>query len=336
MKAIKLDENKNPFLPNKQMLNFFSKNKHLISEYPSITNAPIEIQISQTFGIDKDNVMFGNGSMDIFGKLVDEFKDITYGIVSPSFWGFKHFLYLNNYKNWECLDFTNNNKVDLNNLNKLASICNVIYICNTNNPTLQYFSKTSLLNIIKNNPKCHFVIDETLLTFENFYAKSLYKHCKQLNNLSVVISMSKIFGIAGLRVGILFSNKTLISKLRAKETPFITNSFTEKFIIQFLPMFNNLNKIRSKIYDNFKYLENRLYNKHITLIKNTNSSFINIFTDDTIDLQDLKLYFEKYNIFVRYSFELVGVSSNFLRVSSGTKAQYKKFIYYFNKYCRGK
>ena len=335
MKTIKLDENKNPFLPNKKMLKFFAKNTHLISEYPSINNDVIDEKIAQTFSIDKYNVMFGNGSMDIFGKLVDMFGDVTYGIISPSFWGFKHFLYLNNYKKWKHLELTNKNQTDLNNLEKLAKVCKVIYLCNTNNPSLQYFSKTALLRVIKAHPECHFVIDETLLTFEDFYQKSLFKHSKKLDNLSVVISISKIFGIAGLRVGILFSNKHLIARLKSGVVPFITNNLTEKFILKFLPIFNNLDEIRDKIYSNFKYLQKHISKKHITEIVNTNSSFINIFTDDKINLKDLKTYLEQHNILLRYSFELVGTSSNFLRVSSGTKAQYKKFIHHFNKYCRG-
>lgn len=335
MKQLKLDENKNPFLPNKQMLNFFRNKTHIISDYPSINNELIETQISQTFAIDKSYTMFGNGSMDLFNKLVNSFGDVSYGIIAPSFWGFKHFLYLNNYKKWNHLQLTDNNEIDLDNLNKLSKKCSVIYLCNTNNPTLQYFNKKSLINIIQKNPNCHFIIDETLLTFEDFYSKSLFQYCKKYNNLTIVISMSKIFGIAGLRMGILFSNENLITKLKLTQIPFVTNNLTEKFAIEFLPYFNKLDKIKTKIYDNFKYLEKNVYKKYIISIKNINSSFVNIFIDYKIDLHKLKDYLDSYHILIRYSFELDGTYANFIRISAGTKKQYKKFIFYFNKYFRG-
>ena len=61
MKTIHLDENKNPFLPNRQMVRFCRKNVMTISSYPTIDNADIINEISSVFNIEKEFVSFGNG-----------------------------------------------------------------------------------------------------------------------------------------------------------------------------------------------------------------------------------------------------------------------------------
>lgn len=72
-----------------------------------------------------------------------------------------------------------------------------------------------LIKIIQNNPNCHFIIDETMLIFDkNFFNKNLIKYVNTVDNLSVIVSFSKFFGIAGLRTGAVFSNNELIEKIK--------------------------------------------------------------------------------------------------------------------------
>ena len=66
-----------------------------------------------------------------------------------------------------------------------------------------------------------FIIDETMLIFDKeFFNKSLAKYVVNVNNLSVIISFSKFLGIAGLRIGAVFSNENLIKKIKKQMVPY--------------------------------------------------------------------------------------------------------------------
>ncbi len=320
MREIKLDENKNPYLHSKLLRKSLSKAIKSISNYPEILPKSIIQTASRVFDINEDAIVFGNGSMDLFGKIINHFGNKNYGIFKPTFWGFKHFLYLYNFKNYKEVEFSNSYSKNIQLLKSLSLNTKVLYLCNPNNPTLFYFKKEDLIKIIKNNPNCHYVIDETLLTFENFPKLSLYKYVQKFTNMSVVISLSKIFGIAGLRCGIMFTNPSLAKILKSKQFPFGINIITESFIKNNLYEFNNLSKVKAKIYTNYNYLianpPKNFYNKII----NRNSSFILIYTNKSIDIQKLKNFLDKNKIFLRYSFELNNVSDNFIRVSAGKMA----------------
>jgi len=332
MKIVKLDENKNPYLPDGKMLRYFKKNAKLISEYPSIDNSIICEEISKTFNINVKNVYFGNGSMDIFDKLVKVFSDKRYGFLTPTFWGFRHFLYLNHYENVLEAQYSEIESENLNNLKTLAKKCDVVYLCNRNNPNLHYFESELLLKVVEENPKCQFVIDETLLTYEDYFKKSVFSVCPSYNNLTVVISLSKILGIAGIRSGVLFSNSELVERLKEIEVPFVTSKLSQDFIKNNLNRFVKLDNIKDKIYKNYKYLENKLAKDPIKKFENKNSCFVNVFLNDDVDIEGLKNYLTKKHIILRYSIEFYGVTEKFLRISAGTKYQYSKLVKYFNKF----
>lgn len=332
MKIIKLDENKNPYLPDREMMRCLKRQVKCVSEYPASDNSALHSEIGKVFNINAENVHFGNGTMEIFEKLVKVFGDVKYGFLIPTFWGVKYYLGLNNFDNFIEIEYSADESENFANLEKLASECDVIYLCNTNNPNLHYFEKDLLLNIAKAHPHCHFVIDETLLAYEDFYAKSTYLSCTAVSNLSVVLSPSKIFGVAGIRAGILFSNKAIIEKANKLHSPFVTTRLTQGFIIHQMKRFNSLDGIKKKIYNNYKLLEVRLDKKQIKRIDNRNSCFVNVVLDDAVDIEDLKQYLSSHNIIVRYSSELVFATEKFLRISAGTRRDYLTLIKYFNKY----
>ena len=334
MKAIKLDENKNPYLPTRKMKITLLKSIKEVSDYPEMLPESLEQTSGNVFEINPENIVFGNGSMEIFGNLVEFFGNTSYGLLTPTFWGFKHFLYLLNFRNILEFELSDKYSINLNNLKLMASKVSVIYLCNPNNPTLTYFNKSDLIKIIRNNPNCYFIIDETILTYENFKSLTLSHHVNELSNLIVVISLSKILGVAGLRCGLLFANNNVCKYLKSKHIPFSTNTITQSFFKNNIYLFNNLTKIKSKIYTNYKFLINNLPKDFHINIMNRNSCFILIYTSEIIDLHLLKEFLEKKNIYIRYSFELKNSKDNFIRVSAGKRSQYRKLIKYIELFMK--
>lgn len=82
------------------------------------------------------------------------------------------------------------------------------------------------------NPICHFIMDEIKLIFDkDFFNKSLIKYVNTVYNLSVIVSFSKILGIAGLRTDAIFSNNELIEKIKKKRVPYSLGVVQQELLI---------------------------------------------------------------------------------------------------------
>ncbi len=235
----KLDfsENRNIFMPTHNMKKCLLKILKKVFEYPDYTNKRVNESISYYFDVPYDNLTITNGSMEAINLLLKVLNKNNATIFKPTFWGYEDALIRNNYK-INLYNLSENLKYDLETISKKAKETEILFICNPNNPTLDYIDKKNLIDIIDNNPNCHFIIDETMLIFDSdFFDKSLCKNVSKMQNLSVIISFSKFLGIAGLRTGAVFSNRNVIKDIKKTMVPYsfgiiqqeiIPNAFSNK------------------------------------------------------------------------------------------------------------
>ncbi len=183
-----------------------------------------------------------------------------------------------------------------NNINFDNSIC---FICNPNNPTGTIWKLESLLYLFKNYPNTVFIIDETYIDFSkltNNKIQSVAKFVNTYNNLIVMRSFSKAFGLAGLRLSYLVSNSIIIQN--------ISKLISHKDVIE-------LSKYAGiQILDNIKFYKkqiNKMFNDKqqlITFCNNFNikyldskTNFICIYIGDNVN--KIVNIFKKYNILVK-------------------------------------
>ncbi len=100
----------------------------------------------------------------------------------------------------------------------------LVFICNPNNPTGILKPTVELHNFIKEHKSTLFVIDETYLPF--IREKSLVNYFIP-ENLFVLRSFSKVYGIPGLRLGFLVSNEQSVAKIRNKSKPWGVNRLAQ-------------------------------------------------------------------------------------------------------------
>jgi len=94
----------------------------------------------------------------------------------------------------------------------------IIFIGNPNNP-IGVVDKETIYELIKNNQKTIIVVDET---YGEFFDNSVVKNVNKFNNLVVLRSFSKDYGMAGIRIGFMVANKEVIQ--RVKELTQLTNT----------------------------------------------------------------------------------------------------------------
>lgn len=312
-------ENRNVYMPSKEMKDALKEANNHIYEYPDYKNIIINKNIAEFFNINLENFIITKGSLEGINFLVRLFYKKKISLFEPTFWGFKDSIIRNEVEFFNIEHLDNNIHYNINKLNEMAKNSDMIYICNPNNPTLSTIEKKYLKDLILKNPNCHFIIDETMLIFdENFHEKTLYKETKYLNNISVILSLSKFFGIAGIRVGILFSNKEIISKINKLTVPY-NIGIIEQYVLP-IALSNKvyIRETIKKIKNNREFLKNELTKMNCKVIDG-NTNFLLVEFPKLYNSNDISEYLEKKNIYVRNIKEaypkLIG---NWIRISINT------------------
>lgn len=116
--------------------------------------------------------------------------------------------------------------VDLDRLALSLDDIDTVFICNPNNPTGYLMPYHGLVRLCRLHPNIQFVIDESYMPFAaGGQSRSMVG--SDLQNVSVLWSLSKIFGVPGLRGGFLIANGTIISRFQRYMQPWSMNSLAQ-------------------------------------------------------------------------------------------------------------
>ena len=225
---IKLDANEN-FMLNKRFISQIASKAAKdtdLREYPSMQFEELYRQLAKYTDIDKKYLAVGNGSDQIIELILSTFgKGQRVSVFTPTF---SYFI-----NRCELHGLTVNrvglNKKD-NTLNKeeflqSAKQCGIVYICSPNNPTGNQFDKQSVLEIIAALKDKLVLIDEAYVEFAN-YSLGLYASTK-CDNVIILRTLSKAFGLAGARVGYFISNERFAEIFRSSiQPPYPLNSLS--------------------------------------------------------------------------------------------------------------
>lgn len=223
----------NPYFPSKRLMEEMKYNfEKLISNYPSGQSVH-KILASNLFHISKDYLLVGNGAAELINVLLGEITE-NVGIILPTFGE-----YFNKLHSANICFFTPNNpdfSYDLNDLLMYSEKVNTLVLINPNNPNGCFIHKRDilfLLNRLKQKNK-QLILDESFIDFVNDDEDNtllLDEILMEYRNLIIIKSISKSYGVPGLRLGILVtSNTDLLQKLYKKISVWNLNSFGEFFL----------------------------------------------------------------------------------------------------------
>lgn len=227
----------NPYYPNEKMKNEIKANfDKLLTQYPSGMRVN-SLLASKNFGIKQDFVVVGNGAAELIKSLMTyiSLSEAKVGVIRPTFEE-----YPNRYdKNKEIVFSPDTSDYsydadDIINFFGDKEISSVIII-NPDNPSGNYIKKDGLIKLIEwaESKKITIVIDESFVDFaEEDNSTLLDNEVLESNpNLVVVKSISKSYGVPGLRLGIMASgNKELMSFMKKDVAIWNINSFAEFYM----------------------------------------------------------------------------------------------------------
>jgi len=225
-KVIKLASNENPLGPSPEAVEAICRYASQVHLYPDGDCYYLKRELALHLEVEPDNIILGNGSDEIVSILtrvfIQEGKEAIMGY--PSFLMYKIDTQLARGK-IICVPL-NDFKIDIDAIIKaINSNTRIIFISNPNNPTGTIVTREKMQELVENIPPWVLVVcDEAYYEYveDSLYPDSL-RWVKEGKNVVVLRTFSKIYGLAGLRIGYGVARKEIISILNRARPPFNVN-----------------------------------------------------------------------------------------------------------------
>ena len=315
-----------PFKPPKLILDvLISEIKTLgFRYYPERNLNSLREIIGEFHQINPDNILPGNGASELITWAgYEASKSGASCIPSPGFVDYERSLNCWN-ASFDYSELPKNWSNSFPQTFPIKPICDVLWITNPHNPTGQLWDKKSLEIILK---KYKLVIcDEAFLAITpNGEKESLIPLTKKYDNLLVIRSLTKLFNIAGLRLGYIIGSSEKLKKWNIKRDPWPLNSFAIKAGIELLSNKILYEEWTSKIHDWVNTEKNWVSNE-LSKIKNLkvhNSSTNFFLIESKFSLSSNIHYLEKKGILIRECNSFRFLNEKWARISLQTRKNNK-------------
>jgi len=229
-KIVKMNLNENFAMPNEtiEKLLLDACRSIDVRAYPPPRGSLAIKAISSFLGFSESEISVANGADEIMDLLMKVFvrKGSKVMVVEPSFPMYTFFAQLYGGSKVTVMlepDF----RLDVDTILKKADKDTpLLFVCSPNNPTGNQFREADIKKLLQEFNGV-VVVDEA---YADFAPYSVINWIKDYDNLAVLRSFSKAFGLAGLRLGYLVSNKSIVKYVQRVVGPFNVNSVTQQTI----------------------------------------------------------------------------------------------------------
>ncbi len=280
--------------------------------------------ISRFYGFSQSEICVGNGADHLLDSLMKIFvkKGSKVLVAEPTFPLYTYFTQL---YGGEKVAVTLETNFGLNadaTLQKVDKETSMVILCSPNNPTGNQFNKEDLQKILQEFDGV-VVIDETYADFASY---TLIDWVRRFGNLVVLKSYSKAFGSAGIRLGYLVSNRSIVEYFRRVTSPFDVNIVAQRFVAVAL---QNWNYFKERI--DYVVKEREWLTKALARIEGiapypSQTNFVLFKIDNnTLSSLTVKKRLERRNVLVKDRSNLP-LLENCLRVTVGTRYMNEVFV----------
>ncbi len=305
-----LDANENPF-------------ENGVNRYPDPQQMSVKAVLAKQKNVKTNQILLGNGSDEVLDLLFRAFcepKKDNVITLPPTYGMYGVLANINAVENKEVL-LSEDFQPQIEKIIKAVDAnTKIIFLCSPNNPTGNSFSDESIAYLLQNF-KGLVVIDEAYIDFSK--KDSWINELDEYPNLVITQTLSKAYGLAGIRLGVCYGSAAVIAVLNKIKPPYNVNELTQKRALERL---ENKDKIKSEI-DSIIAQRDKLFKvlldiKFVQKIYPTEANFILIKVDDAN-----KRYAELIakGIVIRNR-TTQALCENTLRLTVGTEQENKKLI----------
>ena len=300
-----------------------SPNPSPYNRYPDPLQKELKSKLSSIKKVTPENIFLGNGSDEPIDLLFRAFCEPgidnvvipqpTYGMYSVSA----------NINNIEIKQVSLTPDFDLD----VTAIKNcwdnnskLLFLCSPNNPSGNLLSREKIIELV-NSFHGLVIVDEAYIDFTN--QPSFSQRLNEFNNLVILQTLSKAWGLAAIRLGMCFANKAIIQVLNKIKSPYNISILTQQIALKELEMEDRKEKWVKEILDERENLIQQLKSiKSVITVYTSDANFV------LAKMKDAKLMYQKLierEIVVRDRSSVI-LCDNCLRITVGTKTENQKML----------
>jgi histidinol-phosphate aminotransferase len=204
------------------------------NRYPDPLQTQVKEKLSKIKGVPPQNIFLGNGSDEAIDLLIRIFcePDRDNILIFPPTYGMYEVCAEMNDVKVKKVSLTKEFGLDITAIeNNIDAFTKLIFICSPNNPTGNSMNRTDI-EIILNNFNGIVVIDEAYINYAR--QKTFISGLTEYPNLVVMQTLSKAWGLAGLRLGMAFASAPVIELLNKVKYPYNINTATQQLALDAL------------------------------------------------------------------------------------------------------
>lgn len=310
--------NINPFGTSTLAKEYVINNINMVSVYPDPEYNALKKSISSYCNCHEENMILGSGATELISSFIGTIAPKKAVLISPAYSEYENELKKNNceiikYFSREHNDFKIDPVEFIDFINEHE--CDLIIICNPNNPTGFSFSKFEI-EVILNNTNAFVMVDETYVEFTNTNIYSSAPLVDKYNNLFVIRGTSKFFSTPGIRLGYgLIGNENVKNKINENLDLWNINIIASAMGEIMFTDKNYINKCVNTILDERNYLYNSLSNFSSLKVYESKGNFILCkLKDEIMTAQDLREKLIPKKIIIRDCESFNGLDKYYFRV----------------------
>jgi threonine-phosphate decarboxylase len=222
-----LSSNVNPLGPPPGLCGYLAARLDAVAVLPEVDSRDIVERYAARLGVPPECMAAGNGTTQFIYSVPSTLGVRRALIVGPTYSDYADSCRLQGiapeYLLWPAADRF---RPDLQRLSDAAAGADTVFVCNPNNPTGALIPGDDLRRVCAAHPRVRFVVDESYLPFAPDAERHSLVGCG-LENVLVLLSISKIYRIPGLRIGFLVSAPAVIERFKGELWPWSVNGVAQ-------------------------------------------------------------------------------------------------------------
>ncbi len=303
------------------------------NRYPDPLQLEVKKKLATIKNVDAENMLLGNGSDECIDLLIRAFcnpKEDNVIICPPTYGMYEVYAHINDVPVKE-VPLTTNYQLNLEGLEEsINSKTKIIFLCSPNNPTGNSLDREDI-EMIVNNFDGIVAVDEAYINFSR--QRSFVPELKDYPNLVVMQTLSKAWGLAALRLGMIFASKEIIAILNKIKPPYNINQPAQELALKALDNLEDVNAmIKETVTERAVLIKELTALPMVQKVYPTEANFVLVKMDGATGIYN---YLKEQGIIVRNRSNVL-LCEDSLRITVGTPEQNSQLIDQLNHYVQAK
>lgn len=288
------------------------------NRYPDPLQYNVKIRLSEIKGVPARNIFLGNGSDEAIDILFRSFCNPGVDnviLVPPTYGMYEVSANINDIKTKK-VSLTAEYQLNLEGISEAVDEhTKIIFICSPNNPTGNSINRDDIETLLANFNGL-VVVDEAYINFSR--QKTFIQELTEYSNLVVLQTLSKAWGLAGLRVGMAFASEEIIEVMNKVKPPYNINEASQQLALKAL---NNVDQVNAWIKETLTQRDKLVLNlKDLDFVLDIYPSDANFILVKTTDPKGIYNFLVQKGIIVRDRSK-IDLCEGSLRITVGTPAE---------------